>query len=199
VSADGRWLLFTDEMPSNRDIRRVSIREGGATQAAPGAGADPATDAQHEPLAETLLDTPADELSPRCSPDGRYLLFQSNETPSWDVQVMDTVTGGRWMVSQEGGFNPRWSRDGSRILYSTADKIMVVDVRLTPEFSVSRPRLLMDTPEDVNSEFDIDSDGTRVLFLSGHDPEDKEESERPALSVVLNWFAEIESQSSSVP
>ena len=172
ASADGRWLLISDEIPSNGNIRRVSLGE--------------------ERVVEPLIETAADELSGEFSPDGRYFVFQSNESPQWDVQVKDTVTGSRWMLSQEdGGFRPRWSQDGSRIVYTNGDAFFKVEVLPGPDFAVSESQIFVRINQATGTEFDIDVDGTRVLLLRPHDPKGEDAATRTSVSVTLNWFAEL--------
>ena len=47
---------------------------------------------------------------------------------------------------------------------------------------------------DVNTDFEINRDGTRLLILNPHDPEGTVDDRPWSLSVNLNWFTEIEAQ-----
>jgi hypothetical protein len=175
VSVDGRWLLISDEIPSNGNIRRVSLGE--------------------ERLVEVLVATEADEFCAESSHDGRYFVFQSNESPQWDVQVKDTVTGSRWMLSQEeGGYHPRWSADGSRIVYTDGNMFYWVDVSPGPEFALSKAQPLFEPRQSIGNDYDINRDGTRVLLLRPYDPEGEAAAERESVWLTLNWFAELADQ-----
>ena len=59
-----------------------------------------------------------DEVTPRLSPDGRWLTYTSDETGSLEVFVSDFPAGRRkWQISASGGWNSIWSRDGRAIYY----------------------------------------------------------------------------------
>ena len=154
--------------PSNSDIARLSL-----------AG---------DPEVEVLLDSPADELEGRVSPDGRYFCFQSDETGRWDIHVMEIASKRRWIISSGDGFFPIWMRDGNRILFSTGSGEYIVDVRTSPEFSAGEPVHSFDVVEKI---LDASLDGSRVLAALDEVDDDQTET-RPRVTVVLNWFDEIE-------
>jgi serine/threonine protein kinase len=53
------------------------------------------------------------------SPDGHWLLYDSNESGQWDVYVRQfPVSGGsQWKITEHGAISPRWSHDGREIFY----------------------------------------------------------------------------------
>src|SRR5262249_46796607 len=55
-----------------------------------------------------LLTTPAREVSPALSPDGRWLAYESDESGPSEIYVrpFPDVSGGRWPVSLSGGTAP---------------------------------------------------------------------------------------------
>ena len=62
------------------------------------------------------------------SPDGRWLLYGSNESGRWEVYVQRFLDrkGGKWKISDNGAISPRWSRDGHELFYvSTSDSWIV--------------------------------------------------------------------------
>ena len=65
-----------------------------------------------------LAATPYDEGYPALSPDGRWLAYVSNEANRSDVylRALDG-TAGKLLVSQDGGSEPVWSRDGRKLFY----------------------------------------------------------------------------------
>ena len=138
-------MLFSDQVPSNGDIRRVSLDD--------------------DRVVEPLIQTPADELSASSSPDGRLFAFQSNEDPRWDVQVMDTLTGSRWTISSEGGYTPIWTRDGSRILYTNNTRTYAVEVSTDPEFRATKPQLTFELKPSYRVDYDVNVDGSRLLVM----------------------------------
>ncbi len=63
------------------------------------------------------LRTPYDETDPALSPDGRWLAYTSNETGRSDVYLGSFPdAGAKVVVSDSGGAEPVWRRDG-RVLY----------------------------------------------------------------------------------
>jgi len=173
ASADGEWLYYSRMSPGNSDIARVSL--------------------VGEPEVEVLLDSSADELDGRVSPDGRFFCFQSNETGRWDIHVMEISSRRRWMVSSVDGYRPIWTRDGNRIFYmSRSADLTEVDVRTSPDFSAGEPAYTFDLDGNRGGQcMDASSDGERILVAHNEIDDDQAET-RPRVTVVLNWFDEIE-------
>ncbi len=173
ASADGEWLYYSQMSPGNSDIARVSL--------------------VGEPEVEVLLDSSADELDGRVSPDGRFFCFQSNETGRWDIHVMEISSRRRWMVSSVDGYRPIWTRDGNRIVYmSSSADLYQVDVRTGPDFSAGEPFHAFDLDGNRGGQcMDASPDGERILVAHNEIDDDQAET-RPRVTVVLNWFDEIE-------
>jgi Tol biopolymer transport system component len=98
---------------------------------------------------EPFLRTPADELIPMFSPDGRWIAYRSNESggPEIYVRPFPAAGGGKWQISSGGGLYGLWSKDGHELYYETTDnRIMVVDYTVDgATFVSSKPRLWSDT------------------------------------------------------
>jgi serine/threonine protein kinase len=93
---------------------------------------------------QDFVRTPAVELEPMFSPDGRWIAYASNESGRFEIYVRPFPgPGGVWQVSNGGGSFPTWSRSGSRLLYATLDqRLMVVDYETgINSFKPSPPRL----------------------------------------------------------
>ncbi len=114
-----------------------------------------------------FLETPFNELSPALSSDGRWLVYQSNESGQAEIYVQSLADdGGKWQISAAGGNRPRWSRDDSEIIFQSLDgKLMMVAIQLTPEFTASVPRLLFDPKfrQVFGMQYAISPDGKRIL------------------------------------
>jgi serine/threonine-protein kinase len=173
-SSDGRWIYFSSMEPGNSDIGRLSL--------------------DGDPKVEMLVETNADEIYPRISPDGRYLCFQSNETGRWDIHVMELETGRRWIVSSLQGYWPLWTLDGSRILYMTASSTAYsVEVQTTPTFSAGEPTSTFEFGHlGIGNAMDVSADGRQLLvaIADGSDSQDP----RPGVHVVLNWADRVEAR-----
>jgi serine/threonine-protein kinase len=173
ASQDGRWLYYSSMSPSNSDIFRVSL--------------------VGDPEVQVLIDSPADELDTRVSADGNFISFHSDETGRWDIHVMEISSGRRWIVSPDGGYRSFWTRDGKRILYlSSFATAYLMDVRTSPDFSFSEavPAFGIDANHQ-GQVMDVSRDGERLLLALDEIRDDQTEK-RPHLTVVLNWFDEIE-------
>ena len=70
----------------------------------------------------------------RFSPDTHWVVYTSNETGTKEVYVQPfpISSGGKWPVSNGGGNQPRWRRDGKELFYFAPDSsLMAVDVSTT--------------------------------------------------------------------
>lgn len=119
--------------------------------------------------AEPFLATPFDEFSPRFSPDGRWLAYTSSESGRPEVYVRPYPSGdGRWQISNAGGWEAVWARDGKEIFYRNGDSVMVVAIRSDGGFSAGKPRLLF-KGEYLRGgwypAYDVHPDGYRFIMI----------------------------------
>lgn len=172
-SPDGQILAFVDLSPeTGRDIwtLRLSDRKS-----------------------QAFLQTPFGEGAPVFSPDGRWLVYESDESGRPEIYVQPYPgPGGKWQISTEGGTEPVWNPSGRELLYRQGNKMMAVDVATQPAFSAGKPRMLFEgqyAPSATSSSrnFDVSSDGQRFLMVKTL------EQEQPIsqINVVLNWFEEL--------
>ena len=134
----------------------------------------------------SFLQTPFSELSPALSPDGQWVVYMSNESGRGEIYVQSLQDdGGKWQISTDGGTRPVWSRGSSEIIFQAVDdKLMVAALKLTPDFTASVPKLLIDPKvRQLNGpQFAVSSDGNRILVNRA--------MERAAVSpvtLVQNW------------
>jgi serine/threonine-protein kinase len=67
---------------------------------------------------DSVLSSPYNEGWPALSPDGRWLAYQSDESGRNEVYVRAWPTlGGKVQVSQSGGTEPAWSRNGRELFF----------------------------------------------------------------------------------
>lgn len=70
--------------------------------------------------------TPANETHAQFSPDGRMVAYTSTETGRPEVFVAAfPQPGGRWQVSQGGGGQPRWNRNGRELFFMDPENYIV--------------------------------------------------------------------------
>jgi hypothetical protein len=117
--------------------------------------------------ATVLLQTPFAEGNPALTRDGKWMVYQTDESGRYEVYVQRLDgEGGKWQISTDGGTRPRWSRGGKEIVFQTPDYgLMIVDVALGPAFSASVPRPFMDPGlrQIQGYQYDVSGDGTLVL------------------------------------
>ncbi len=88
-----------------------------------------------------LVQTPFLEAYGKVSPNGRWLAYVSNESGKPEIYVRPLGGGaGRVRVSQSGGTQPRWQRDGQALYFvSEAGRIMASTIKLAPTLDVGTP------------------------------------------------------------
>ena len=98
------------------------------------------------------------------------------------------------LISVAGGMQPEWRRDGRELYYISPDrKLMAVPVTIDGDvLSAGAPRALFDVqmPEQTPpypTDYAVTTDGQRFLVNTV-----VEQSTRPALTVILNWTANLQ-------
>jgi hypothetical protein len=70
---------------------------------------------------QPLFNSRFDENGATLSPDGGLVAYVSNESGELEVYVQSFPQAGRKLrLSADGGFAPRWSRNGSEVVYAQA-------------------------------------------------------------------------------
>jgi Tol biopolymer transport system component len=145
--------------------------------------------------ARPVLHTPANELSPMFSPDGRWLAYASDESGRSEIYVQSYPgPGGKWPVSTEGGSEPVWNRNGRELFYRSGTRLIAVDVTTTQgTFSAGKPTMLFEgqyqpSPNPQTNNYDVSPDGQRFLMLK---PSAAQEVAPMQINVVLNWFDDL--------
>ncbi len=127
ISSDGKHLLF--QVLDPKTVEDIWVcRIDSARNPAP------------------FLATEFSENYPRFSPDGRWVVYTSNESGKEEVYVQGfSTSGGRWQVSVNGGSQPRWRQDGGELFYVAPDlKLMAVQIKagLTFDVGLAQPLFL---------------------------------------------------------
>ena len=178
-SRDRKYLLVTSRLESGKgsiDIAYLRRQESG-----------------DEFEAQPFLATPSTEIGPTLSPDGRFLAYCSDASGTMEVYVRPFPAGdGQWQVSDQGGCQPRWSRDGKELYYVRHDVLLAVGVRKTNSFTTtpsaelfSDPMLAFRNPNGV--EYDVAADGRFLMFerVAG------DEEAQALIRIVQNWDEEF--------
>ena len=175
VSSDGQWLIMREYRPNgSRDIfaRRWT---GDTTE-------------------RTVIATPAEDVSPTLSPDGKWIAYGSDDGGTRDVWVspFPDPQGAKWQISTGGGYEPLWSRDGKEIFYITPGNVMTaVEVNTAAGFSIGKRRALFGVDayrrHFTHRAYDVMPDGRFVLIRDGHPLAGD-------LVMVDNWTSELASR-----
>jgi serine/threonine-protein kinase len=177
-SPDGTALAFTqmDDPASGSDIYVLPV------------------DRDRKPFA--VIRTKFSEGSPKFAPDGRWLAYSSNESGRSEVYVMAYPgPGPTTQVSNTGGTDPMWRRDGRELYYRNGNQMLAVDVTIGEAFTASKPQLLWDgrylagvgsscgMAGPTSANYDVSADGQRFLMVE----DTSQDVECKLLRMVTNW------------
>ncbi|HKE27514.1 MAG TPA: hypothetical protein VKB88_34400 [Bryobacteraceae bacterium] len=135
------------------------------------------------------------------SPDGHWPAYTSDEAAQGNevyAQAYPSDTD-KTLVSNEGGSQPRWRRDGKELFYmGPGGRVMALDVKTAPKFQALIPRQLFETqmylPEagtrandttNLMFRYDVTRDGKR--FLVNNMVQAAPAVVSPPITWVLNW------------
>ena len=127
------------------------------------------------------------EGSASVSPDGRFLVYQSNESGRPEIYVQEFPRArSKWQVSAAGGRDPFWRGDGREIFYrAPTGDLMAAPIGKGASFEVGTPQVLFRgrfVPSNARSAYRPTHDGKRFLMLAPP----REDALQPA-TIVLNW------------
>ena len=172
-SRDGRYLIFsTGKSGSEMDLQLLPLaRDAGGRTPVP------------------YIQSPFTQKQAEFSVDGRYVAYISNESGAFEVWVASfpDPSKGKWLISRNGGVEPRWSPDGKELFYFSGQKLMATTVRTDTTFAWSPPTALFEARVVANYTNDSDRwqvspDGKRFLLLTS-----STENAPSPISVIVNW------------
>ena len=180
-SRDGRYLLFETNAGATggRDDSQGGLRD---LWAVPTSG-----DAKPFPVVNSRFD----ESGGQFSPDGKFVAYAAVEARAPDIFVVPfPPNGSKWQVSSNGGYYPRWRRDGRELFYVTPDgTLTAVDVLPGNEFRVSAPKKLFHLnirpPASAiyTTKYDVSADGQRFIAVVPS----RTATESMQVTVTANW------------
>lgn len=132
--------------------------------------------------------TPAEEMMPSVSADGKWVAYVSNESGRSEVYVRPMPGPGRRLqISTDGGLEPVWSPKGRELFYRGRGKIILARIaNLETSATVTRQPLFEDVyfGAPVHAMYGVSPDGTKLVFTKPTGGETK-------TVVVLNWLDEV--------
>ncbi len=136
--------------------------------------------------------TRSEERRASFSPDGKWVVYQSDETGRPEIYVEAfPAAGERTQVTADGGTEPVWAQNGE-IFYRHDDEIRVLSTRLRDGFAFDPPSRLFSFPivagsGDYTRTFDVTADGARLIAVTIPD------ASRPRqIEIVTNWTSALE-------
>ena len=170
-SPDGRFLVFSKRKQLRDELWLVPV-DGSAAP-------------------KRITSTPGESLG-QVSPNGKYVAYQSGESGRYEIFVATfPEPSERFQVSQGGGREPRWSKDGKELFFFAPDnRLMVADVRTDAaslEIGAIRP-LFQSRQMGESYRYDVAKDGQRFLVNAGLT------EELSPITLVTHWTEELEKQ-----
>jgi dipeptidyl aminopeptidase/acylaminoacyl peptidase len=141
----------------------------------------------------TLFKTDDNKDLARVSPDDRWIAYGSQKSGRWEIYTASFPSfAGQRQLSNAGGMQPRWRKDGRELYYVAPDgKMMVAEVKGGATLETSAPKELFPTPlrpSPVIDQYAVLDDGRRFLIA-----EPLIEPPKP-ITVILNWTAALKQQ-----
>jgi len=149
-SPDGKFLVYYS-LGQPTHLRLLAVNGPADRQAVP------------------VVDPQFSSITGHFSPDGRWILYSSNESGKNEIFVrpFDSATGaiGKPVaVTTGGGRTPLWRSDGKEIFYVTPDGfVTAMDVKAGASFEAGTPKALFKAPAGVLF-WDVSPDGMRFLM-----------------------------------
>ena len=121
----------------------------------------------------------------RFSPDGRWVVYSSDESGRNEIYLVDYPAARRRLpISTEGGASPLWAPNGREIYYRLGDRVMAVTIGSGPDRKPGLPRELFrgDFFQDPNGDqsYDIAPDGRFLMLV-------EEATAATGIRVISNW------------
>ena len=165
----------------SRDGRFLAYSGSGDVWVLPLAGGGPAA----------FLQTPFSEGDPAFSPDGRWIAYNSNESGPAQIYVQSFPKGGgKYLISQTGGTEPRWRGDGRELFFLAPDgTMMAAGIDAAKGFQATVPEPLFRTgitSTRDNHPYVVSKDGARFLIPV------LERAAATPITVTLNWPAAVQ-------
>ena len=173
-SPDGKWIAFTQTLTGGTDFMMLPLEGTRAPR--------------------PFVATSYQERGGVFSPDGGVVAYVSNDSGQNQVFLRQFPDSGRkWQISNAGGTQPVWARDGKTLFYLDGSRLMSVEIARSPQVAVAPPQFLFDARfrEAIlgsagRAQYDVAADG-RFLFTESSDDRGVD----PVIHVVVNWLDEL--------
>jgi Tol biopolymer transport system component len=174
ITPDGLLLFSITHAKTRRDLMLVSLEDPHATPRA-------------------WLNAEYDEDDARVSPDGRFVAYVADPTGQPEIWVRPyPAPGAPVRISQSGGHQPVWSRDGKELFFQSGVRQMSAKIlATTPELKTGVPQQLFEGgffeyQPNIPRTYDVTPTGEFLMIQPLTDS-----GARPEIVMVLNWFEEL--------
>jgi Tol biopolymer transport system component len=149
-SRDGQYLLYAEaDLHTRGDLWVLPLQSGR--------------------VAAPFLQTPFNELYGQFSPDSKWIAYSSDESGRQEIYVRYFFApGGKRQISNNGGTQPRWRRDGKELFYLAGGNMMAASIRMHAGTIESDPPHVLFPISTIGGTFysyDVSADGNRFLVL----------------------------------
>ena len=128
------------------------------------------------------------------SPDGRWIAYTDRASGQDEIYVrpFPKVDDGRWQVSNDGAYMPRWRADNNEIYFFTRSDFMAVEVNISDsKFEIGQPKILFTKILNFSGNiaavrYAAANDGERFLM---NIPLNTNSDDH--IIIVQNWLAEL--------
>ncbi len=128
----------------------------------------------------------ADQYDGDFSPGGHWFSYFSYETGRPEVFVVPfPPTGGKYQISQNGGWMVRWAAGDKLFFLTMGNRLMEADLKVTGnslQVQSITPLFQLSLPMTNAPLYDVTPDGERVIVATAADPE-----AASSISLLLNW------------
>ena len=189
---DGKRIVFTSNRTRNPQLWEVSAEGGPArrlrSNAATEYQSDPSPDGRQLAFLSNLdgperlmvqdLETGkvrelvrhgADPIfgNPHWSPDGRFITYSSHHSIGHQIYVLEVATGEERRISgvTTGGCEPRFSRDGRKVVYVSRGHLRPTSRLVEHDLATGEEKALVSWPA-LNYDAVYSPDGTELAFAS---------------------------------
>ena len=132
----------------------------------------------------------AQQYSGAFSPDGRWLAYFSYESGRPEVYVVSFPgPGGKFQISQNGGWNDMWDKKGHLYFLSMGNRLMEADLGFSGgavQVKAIHPLFQLSVPSFASPFYDVSADGSRFLVVTSADP-----NASRSIGLLLDWQARL--------
>ncbi len=170
VAPDGKSIVFGAYTDNSWNVYRVSLDSPG--------------------VVKPFVHTPAQEVGPQFSPDGRWVTITSDQGGRSESFIYSYPDGAaRVQISAGGGAEPVWSRDGKGVFYRAGGSLMEAKLATSPSMRVTARDTIIAKAgsvlaSNVQAGYDIAMDGRFLARTVNRDDYQ--------LVIVPNWRIELE-------